>query len=228
MVGASAGLQMTSLSLSPGPRSAPSPSHEVVRGPDPDAAPGRRSGRAPGPRMAARRHKLRLPRRQARAYPPVWSQIGRGEPDAAPRPQRPGRAPILSPPTHKQWESQAPLGHSFCRGQIGQRIDGTIPDDIVEQSRLASPEPRGEDQAPAPDPGPSCPRSPPSCQKRHSHGPRGSAGRCLATGSRRARLSSRTSPTPPGRSRSRASPSLKCWWRPWRRDTTFMSAGRGP
>ena len=45
------------------------PLHEVVHQPDSDAAPGRRSGRAPGPHMAARRHKPRLPRRQARAYP---------------------------------------------------------------------------------------------------------------------------------------------------------------
>ena len=43
---------------------------------------------------------------------------------------------LLSPPTHAIEVSGA-TSTLYISGQVGQRMDGTIPDDIVEQSRLA-------------------------------------------------------------------------------------------
>lgn len=69
-------------------------------------------------------------------YQAVWSQTSRGEPDAAPRPQRPDAHPPVAAYTPAIEVSGATRTLYIC-GQVGQRMDGTIPDDIVEQSRLA-------------------------------------------------------------------------------------------
>ena len=97
----------------------------------------------------------------------------------------------------------------YISGQIGQRIDGTIPDDIVEQSRLAWQNLAAQIKAAGMTLDHLVKVTTILPNQQDVARPARLAGRCLATGSRRARLSSRTSPTPPGRSRSRASPSLE-------------------
>ena len=59
-----------------------------------------------------------------------------GETDATPRSQRPRRALPVAAYT-QAIEVSGAARTLYISGQVGQRVDGTIPDDIVEQSRLA-------------------------------------------------------------------------------------------
>ena len=97
----------------------------------------------------------------------------------------------------------------YISGQIGQRVDGTIPDDIVEQTRLAWQNLEAQLKAA----GMTLDNLVKVTTILPNHGtsprPARGAARCSAIASRRARSSSAASPTPPGRSRSRASLSLE-------------------
>ena len=58
-----------------------------------------------------------------------------GETDATPRPQPPDAYLPVAAYT-QAIEGSGATRTTYISGQIGQRMDGTIPDDIVEQSRL--------------------------------------------------------------------------------------------
>ena len=71
----------------------------------------------------------------------------------------------------------------YISGQVGQRMDGTIPADIVEQSRLAWQNLEAQLKAART----ISSRSPPSCQTMATSPQRAkAAARCLATAARRA------------------------------------------